>query len=42
MAMDDGASTTMIKDGKLLNKPSTQEKIGMRYLPNGWVVIPTK
>jgi exopolysaccharide biosynthesis protein len=42
MSMDGGASTTMIKDGKLLLKPTTQESIGMRYIPNAWVVIPNE
>ncbi len=40
MAMDGGGSTTMIKAGELLMKPATEEAIGMRYLPNAWVVIP--
>ncbi|MCM2536030.1 phosphodiester glycosidase family protein [Neobacillus pocheonensis] len=40
IAMDGGGSTTMIKDGKLLLKPATETAIGMRYLPNSWVVIP--
>lgn len=40
MAMDGGGSTTMIKDGKLLLKPATNTRVGMRYLPNAWVVIP--
>jgi exopolysaccharide biosynthesis protein len=40
IAMDGGGSTTMIKDGKLLLKPATETSIGMRYLPNAWVVIP--
>jgi exopolysaccharide biosynthesis protein len=38
--MDGGGSTTMIKDGQLLLKPATNTAVGMRYLPNGWVVIP--
>jgi exopolysaccharide biosynthesis protein len=40
IAMDGGGSTTMIKDGKLLLKPATETAVGMRYLPNAWVVIP--
>jgi exopolysaccharide biosynthesis protein len=40
IAMDGGGSTTMIKDGQLLLKPATSTRIGMRYLPNAWVVIP--
>jgi exopolysaccharide biosynthesis protein len=40
IAMDGGGSTTMIKDGQLLLKPATNTAVGMRYLPNGWVVIP--
>lgn len=40
IAMDGGGSTTMIKDGELLLKPATSTRVGMRYLPNAWVVIP--
>jgi exopolysaccharide biosynthesis protein len=40
IAMDGGGSTTMIKDGELLLKPATDTAVGMRYLPNAWVVIP--
>jgi exopolysaccharide biosynthesis protein len=40
IAMDGGGSTTMIKDSQLLLKPATNTAVGMRYLPNGWVVIP--
>jgi exopolysaccharide biosynthesis protein len=40
IAMDGGGSTTMIKHGQLLLKPATETSIGMRYLPNAWVVIP--
>jgi exopolysaccharide biosynthesis protein len=40
IAMDGGGSTTMIKDGELLLKPATSTRVGMRYLPNGWVVVP--
>ncbi len=40
IAMDGGGSTTMIKDGQLELKPATSTRIGMRYLPNAWVVIP--
>ena len=40
IAMDGGGSTTMMKDGQLLLKPATSTRIGMRYLPNAWVVIP--
>ncbi|WEG14800.1 phosphodiester glycosidase family protein [Pullulanibacillus sp. KACC 23026] len=40
ISMDGGGSTTMINNGQLLLKPATQTSIGMRYLPNAWVVIP--
>ncbi|MCM2532466.1 phosphodiester glycosidase family protein [Neobacillus pocheonensis] len=40
IAMDGGGSTTMIKDGKLQLQPATSTSVGMRYLPNAWVVIP--
>ncbi|MFD0824628.1 phosphodiester glycosidase family protein [Neobacillus sp. M.A.Huq-85] len=40
IAMDGGGSTTMIKDGVLQLKPATHTSVGMRYLPNAWVVIP--
>jgi exopolysaccharide biosynthesis protein len=40
IAMDGGGSTTMMKDGDLLLKPATDTRVGMRYLPNAWVVIP--
>ncbi|MBB2482795.1 phosphodiester glycosidase family protein [Bacillus sp. APMAM] len=40
IAMDGGGSTTMIHNGKLLLKPATDTAVGMRYLPNAWVVIP--
>ncbi|MGZ4032256.1 MAG: phosphodiester glycosidase family protein, partial [Tumebacillaceae bacterium] len=40
IALDGGGSTTMIKDGQLQLKPATFTDVGMRYLPNAWVVIP--
>lgn len=40
IAMDGGGSTTMIKDGQLLLKPATNTDVGMRYLPDAWIVIP--
>jgi exopolysaccharide biosynthesis protein len=40
LAMDGGGSTTMIKDDQLLMKPATNTDVGMRYLPDAWVVIP--
>jgi exopolysaccharide biosynthesis protein len=40
IAMDGGGSTTMIKDGQLQLQPATSTSVGMRYLPNAWVVIP--
>jgi exopolysaccharide biosynthesis protein len=40
IAMDGGGSTTMIKDDQLLLKPATNTSVGMRYLPDAWVVIP--
>lgn len=40
IAMDGGGSTTMIKDNQLLLKPATNTDVGMRYLPDAWVVIP--
>lgn len=40
IAMDGGGSTTMIKDGTLQLKPATNTDVGMRYLPDAWVVIP--
>jgi exopolysaccharide biosynthesis protein len=40
IAMDGGGSTTMIKDGQLQLQPATNTDVGMRYLPNAWVVIP--
>ena len=40
IAMDGGGSTTMIKDKQLLLKPATNTDVGMRYLPDAWVVIP--
>ncbi|MCQ6282075.1 phosphodiester glycosidase family protein [Bacillus sp. EB600] len=40
IAMDGGGSTTMIKDRQLLLKPATNTDVGMRYLPDAWVVIP--
>ncbi|MDP4107165.1 MAG: phosphodiester glycosidase family protein [Bacillota bacterium] len=40
IAMDGGGSTTMIKDDQLLMKPATNTSVGMRYLPDAWVVIP--
>jgi len=40
IAMDGGGSTTMIHNGQLLLKPATDTAVGMRYLPNAWVVIP--
>lgn len=40
IAMDGGGSTTMIHNGELLLKPATDTAVGMRYLPNAWVVIP--
>lgn len=42
IAMDGGGSTTMIKNGELQLKPATDTAVGMRYLPNAWVVIPHK
>ncbi|MBS4174033.1 phosphodiester glycosidase family protein [Bacillus sp. FJAT-49736] len=40
IAMDGGGSTTMIYNEQLLLKPATDTAVGMRYLPNAWVVIP--
>lgn len=40
IAMDGGGSTTMIKDGALLLQPATSTAVGMRYLPNAWIIIP--
>lgn len=40
IAMDGGGSTTMIKDAQLQLQPATSTSVGMRYLPNAWVVIP--
>ncbi|MGV3464629.1 MAG: phosphodiester glycosidase family protein [Heyndrickxia sp.] len=40
IAMDGGGSTTMIYNGTLQLKPATDTAVGMRYLPNAWVVIP--
>jgi len=40
IAMDGGGSTTMIKDGTLQLQPATNTSVGMRYLPDAWVVIP--
>lgn len=40
IAMDGGGSTTMIKDGNLLLQPATSTAVGMRYLPNAWVIKP--
>ncbi|MFD3449410.1 phosphodiester glycosidase family protein [Microbacteriaceae bacterium 4G12] len=39
-ALDGGGSTTMIYDGKLQLKPATETAVGMRYLPNAFVIIP--
>ncbi|MDC2864248.1 phosphodiester glycosidase family protein [Bacillus sp. BP-3] len=41
-ALDGGGSTTMIYKGKLQLKPATETSVGMRYLPNAFVVIPKK
>ncbi|PKR86171.1 phosphodiester glycosidase family protein [Heyndrickxia camelliae] len=40
IAMDGGGSTTMIFKDTLQLKPATDTAVGMRYLPNAWVVIP--
>jgi exopolysaccharide biosynthesis protein len=42
IAMDGGGSTTMIKDGQLQLQPATSTAVGMRYLPNAWIVIPNE
>lgn len=39
-ALDGGGSTTMINNGELQLKPATDTAVGMRYLPNAFVVIP--
>jgi exopolysaccharide biosynthesis protein len=39
-ALDGGGSTTMIYKGQLQLKPATNTAVGMRYLPNAFVVIP--
>ncbi|WP_028402919.1 phosphodiester glycosidase family protein [Ectobacillus panaciterrae] len=39
-ALDGGGSTTMIYEGKLQLKPATETAVGMRYLPNAFVIIP--
>lgn len=39
-ALDGGGSTTMIHNGELQLKPATQTAVGMRYLPNAFVVVP--
>jgi exopolysaccharide biosynthesis protein len=39
-ALDGGGSTTMIYNGQLQLKPATNTAVGMRYLPNAFVVIP--
>jgi exopolysaccharide biosynthesis protein len=41
-ALDGGGSTTMIVNGQLQLKPATNTSVGMRYLPNAFVVIPHK
>ncbi|WP_416828173.1 phosphodiester glycosidase family protein [Ectobacillus polymachus] len=41
-ALDGGGSTTMINQGELQLKPATDTAVGMRYLPNAFVVIPHK
>jgi exopolysaccharide biosynthesis protein len=40
IAMDGGGSTTMIKNDQLQLQPATSTSVGMRYLPDAWVVIP--
>lgn len=40
IAMDGGGSTTMINNGQLQLQPATNTAVGMRYLPDAWVVIP--
>lgn len=40
IAMDGGGSTTMIYKGELQLKPATFTDVGMRYLPNAFVVVP--
>lgn len=40
MIVTGGGSTTMIYKGKLQLKPATETSVGMRYLPNAFVVIP--
>jgi exopolysaccharide biosynthesis protein len=42
ISMDGGGSTTMIKDRQLQLQPATSTSVGMRYLPDAWVVIPSK
>ncbi|MEH6892457.1 phosphodiester glycosidase family protein [Bacillus sp. JJ864] len=39
-ALDGGGSTTMVYKGKLQLKPATETSVGMRYLPNAFVIIP--
>ncbi|CAG9614581.1 hypothetical protein BACCIP111899_03814 [Bacillus rhizoplanae] len=39
-ALDGGGSSTMIYKGKLQLKPATETSVGMRYLPNAFVIIP--
>lgn len=40
IALDGGGSTTMINNGQLQLKPATYTNVGMRYLPNAFVVVP--
>jgi exopolysaccharide biosynthesis protein len=40
IALDGGGSTTMINKGELQLKPATFTDVGMRYLPNAFVVVP--
>lgn len=37
--MDGGASTTLVVEGKLYNKPCGYSTTGERLLPNGWIVV---
>ena len=37
--MDGGASTTLVIEGKLYNKPCGYSTTGERELPNGWIVV---
>ncbi|MDB5083257.1 MAG: phosphodiester glycosidase family protein, partial [Bacilli bacterium] len=40
IALDGGGSTTMIYQNQLLLKPATDTDVGMRYLPNAFIVVP--